>query len=66
VLKSASSVQLLPFQNSVSESPGGVAYPPKINAEVEVPAVPPAYLSVLMSAISVQEVPSHSSTESVK
>ena len=36
------------------------------NAEVETPAVPPEYLSVLMSAISVQELPSHSSTESVK
>jgi len=66
VFKLDFSVQLDPFHSSLStvEPPGGVASPPTTNPAVTVPIglAEPKPLPVFISAISVQELPSHCST----
>ena len=61
--KSATSVQAVPFQDSVIAVTGGV--PPKANAEVLLAPEPAnVYLAVFKSATSVQDVPLYASFES--
>ena len=58
VFKSATSVQLVLFHDSVIAVAPGEAFPPKVNAAVAVPDAASSSLAVFTSAISVQEEPS--------
>ena len=60
---SASSVQELPSHCSFFVTPAGSGLPPKNKPSVLLlPAAAPAYLPLLISAISVQDVPFQDST----
>ena len=62
MLKSLSSVQLVPFHSSVLAPPDGTGSPPKAKADGVVPAAASCCLAVFKSLTSVQDDPFHSST----
>ena len=61
VFKLLTSVQLVPFHDSVIASTGGSCLPPKANAEVAIPAPEISALAVFKSLTSVQLLPFHNS-----
>ena len=61
VFKLFTSVQLVPFQISVSALTGEPRLPPAANPEVEEPFAPPPFPPLFKSLTSVQLVPFHNS-----